>query len=48
LAAALRQALAGGPEIEAMRQSAFERAAEHSMVALACRYLGLYGALLSA
>jgi phosphatidylinositol alpha-mannosyltransferase len=47
LAAALRRALAGGPEIEAMRRSAFERAAEHSMAALARRYLQLYEPLLT-
>jgi glycosyltransferase involved in cell wall biosynthesis len=47
LAAALRQALAGGPDIEAVRQSAFKRAAEHSMAALARRYLQLYEPLLS-
>ena len=47
LARALRQALDGGPAIEAMRRSAFERAAEHSMTALARRYLELYEPLLS-
>jgi len=47
LARALRQALDGGPAIEAMRRSAFERAAERSMTALARRYLELYEPLLS-
>jgi len=46
LAAALRQALAGGPEIKAMRESAYERASEHSLRALAQRYLALYEPLL--
>jgi phosphatidylinositol alpha-mannosyltransferase len=48
LAGALRRALAGGPEIEAMRTSARARAAEHSMAALACRYIGLYEPLIAA
>ena len=47
LAAALLRALADGPEIEAVRQSGFRRAAEHSMAALARRYLQLYEPLLS-
>jgi phosphatidylinositol alpha-mannosyltransferase len=42
LAAALRQALAGGSGIEAMRESALGRAAQHSLEALARRYLELY------
>ncbi len=42
LAGALRQALAGGEEVEAMRRSAYERAAELSLKALARRYLALY------
>ena len=47
LAAALREALADGPEIKMMRESAFERAAKHSLDALATRYLDLYDPLLS-
>ncbi len=47
LAAALREALAGGPEIKAMRESALERAVEHSLATLARRYLDLYDSLLS-
>jgi hypothetical protein len=39
--------LAGGPEIKAMRESAYERATEHSLNALARRYLELYEPLLS-
>ncbi len=42
LATALRKALAGGPEIKAMRESAYERASEHSLDALARLYLELY------
>jgi len=42
LAAALREALIGGPEVKAMQESAYERAAEHSLDALARRYLDLY------
>jgi len=48
LAAALRRALAGGPEIEAMRESALGRAAQHSLDSLARRYLELYEPLLAA
>ena len=47
LAAALREALAGGPDMKAMRESALERAAAHSLAALAERYLELYDPLLS-
>jgi phosphatidyl-myo-inositol alpha-mannosyltransferase len=47
LAAALTEALAGGPEIKAMRESAYERANEHSLSSLAGRYLELYGPLLA-
>lgn len=47
LATALREALAGGPEIKAMRESAYERATEHSLDALAQRYLQLYEPLLA-
>ncbi len=47
LAAALREALADGPEIKVMRESALERAVEHSLDALARRYLDLYDPLLS-
>jgi glycosyltransferase involved in cell wall biosynthesis len=46
LAAALTEALAGGPEIKAMRESAHERANEHSLSSLAGRYLELYEPLL--
>jgi phosphatidylinositol alpha-mannosyltransferase len=46
LAAALRAALEGGPEIKAMQESAYERATEHSIHALAGRYLDLYERLL--
>jgi len=42
LAAALQEALSGGPSIKAMRASAYERAKEHSMEALAQRYTDLY------
>jgi phosphatidyl-myo-inositol alpha-mannosyltransferase len=45
-ARALREALAGGPQIKAMKESAYERAAEHSLDALAHRYLELYEPLL--
>lgn len=47
LAAALRAALAGGPEIKAMRETALERARVHSLAGLAERYLGLYEPLVS-
>ena len=46
LAVALRRALAGGPEINAMRGSAYERAAELSLSSLAERYLEFYRRLL--
>jgi phosphatidylinositol alpha-mannosyltransferase len=46
LAAGLNVALAGGPEVKAMRESAYERAVEHSLDALARRYLELYEPLL--
>jgi phosphatidylinositol alpha-mannosyltransferase len=46
LAAALRRALAGGPEVAAMRESALQRAGELSLATLAQRYLGLYEGLL--
>ena len=46
LASALREALIGGPEVKAMRESAYERACQHSMDALARRYLYLYATLL--
>ncbi|MGD0811855.1 MAG: glycosyltransferase family 4 protein, partial [Acidimicrobiales bacterium] len=46
LAVGLREALAGGPAIKAMTESAYERAAEHSLGALARRYLELYTPLL--
>jgi phosphatidylinositol alpha-mannosyltransferase len=42
LATALRTALAGGPEVKVMVESAHERAAAHSMGALSRRYLELY------
>ncbi|MGC8626231.1 MAG: glycosyltransferase family 4 protein [Acidimicrobiales bacterium] len=42
LAAALRQALAGGGRVEAMKASAHKRAAELSLAALAQRYLESY------
>lgn len=42
LASALRTALGGAPEVKVMTQSAHERAAAHSMEALARRYLELY------
>lgn len=42
LAAALGRALAGGPDIDAVRESGYERAAEHSLAALARRYAELY------
>jgi phosphatidylinositol alpha-mannosyltransferase len=47
LAEALRRALAGGPEVKAMQESAYERAAEHSMDALARLYLDLYQGVLA-
>jgi phosphatidylinositol alpha-mannosyltransferase len=47
LAAALREALDGGPVIKAMTESAYERAAEHSLGSLARRYLELYEPLLA-
>jgi phosphatidylinositol alpha-mannosyltransferase len=47
LADALREALAGGPEIKSLRESAFERASQRSMTALAQRYLELYEPLLA-
>ena len=47
LSAALEKAVAGGPEIIAMRESAMERAAERSLDALASRYLELYDSLLA-
>ncbi len=47
LSAALDKALAGGPDIIAMRESAMERAAERSLDALATRYLELYDSLLA-
>lgn len=46
LADALRQALAGGPEVNSMQESAYARATEHSLRALAQRYLDLYQPLL--
>ena len=46
LAGALREALAGGPQVAAMKESAHRRAAEHSLDALARRYLELYEPLL--
>jgi phosphatidylinositol alpha-mannosyltransferase len=46
LAAGLREALDGGPVIKAMTESAYERAAEHSLASLARRYLELYAPLL--
>jgi phosphatidylinositol alpha-mannosyltransferase len=42
LARALTVALAGGPSVKAMKESAYERAAAHSLDALAHRYLELY------
>jgi phosphatidylinositol alpha-mannosyltransferase len=42
LAGALRKALAGGPEVKALQESAYARAAGHSLAALATRYLELY------
>jgi phosphatidylinositol alpha-mannosyltransferase len=42
LAGALRRALAGGPEIKALRDSAYERAAELSLGSLARRYMEFY------
>jgi len=42
LAGALRQALEGGPQVKAMQASAYERAAAHSLRALAEHYLQLY------
>ncbi|MGH9104612.1 MAG: glycosyltransferase family 4 protein [Acidimicrobiales bacterium] len=47
LARALEEALAGGPEVKAMKESAYERAAGHSLKALAARYLELYEGLLA-
>ena len=47
LAAALSEALAGGPEVKAMSASACLRAAELSLDALARRYLELYEPLLN-
>jgi phosphatidylinositol alpha-mannosyltransferase len=47
LAGALRRALAGGPEIEAMRGSAYQRAAELSLNSLAREYLEFYRRLLA-
>lgn len=46
LASALEEALRGGPDIKAMRESAYERATAHSLEALATRYLELYQSLL--
>lgn len=48
LARALRQALAGGPDVKVIKESAFERACEHSMTSVATRYLELYQPLLPA
>lgn len=48
LARALEQAVAGGPQVEAMRASARRRAAQHSLDALALRYSQLYSGLLAA
>lgn len=45
LAEALGEALAGGPSVKAMRESASKRAREHSLQALAHRYLELYSVL---
>jgi len=45
LAGAVSTALAGGPEVKAMKESAYQRAREHSLDALARRYLELYGRL---
>ncbi|HTV12643.1 MAG TPA: glycosyltransferase family 4 protein [Acidimicrobiales bacterium] len=42
LAGALQKALAGGPEVKAMQESAYQRAAAHSLGALAQKYLELY------
>ncbi len=47
LAAAIVEALADGTEIKAMRESAYERAAEHSLDSLGRRYLELYEPLLA-
>jgi hypothetical protein len=47
LAAGLREALAGGAVIKAMTESAYARAAEHSLDSLARRYLELYEPLLA-
>lgn len=47
LADALKEALAGGPEVKAMKEAAYERARDHSLTALARRYLDLYGPLLA-
>jgi len=46
LAVALGEALAGGEEVKAMRESAYERASEHSLDALARLYLDLYRGVL--
>jgi phosphatidylinositol alpha-mannosyltransferase len=45
LAEALQEALAGGPTVKLMKESALERAREHSLSALAERYVQLYGRL---
>jgi len=45
LATAIKEALLGGPEVKAMRESAYARAAEHSMRSLAQKYLELYASL---
>jgi phosphatidylinositol alpha-mannosyltransferase len=45
LARALKVALAGGPEVKAMRESGYERAKERSLESLAQRYLELYAPL---
>lgn len=46
LRAALERALAGGPDIEAMRAAGLERANDFSMPALADRYLGIYDSII--
>jgi len=48
LGRALQRALAGGPDIEAMKEAARQRACEHSLEALGRRYLELYLQLLPA
>ncbi len=48
LAASLKKALAGGPQIQEIIRSGYERAREHSLSALASRYIELYQPLLSA